>query len=272
MEKRSDYFMEDMGQHVESVRLEVKTDLEAVKRQASWAGIGKGMRVLDVACGIGATTSALLDLVGDTGHVTGLDFSNKRLDIARERCPSDRTDFICHDIRTPFISDQPYDAVWMRFVLEYFRKEQHQIVINCAASLRPGGILCLADSDSNSINHHGHSRRMQLTIEDIERRLTSNFNLDPYAGRRLYEHLYELGYKDINCMVEPHHLFYGELAESDAYNWMHKIEMTAKKSGCQFEEYGGDCQSFIDEAQAFILSPARFSYTLLVVARGVKPG
>jgi ubiquinone/menaquinone biosynthesis C-methylase UbiE len=272
MDMGNDYFMEDMGNHDESVRLEVKTNLEAVKRQAAWAGIGKGMRVLDVCCGIGATTSALLDLVGETGHVTGLDFSEKRLAIARERCPKERTSFVRHDIRTPFVSDQPFDAVWMRFVLEYFRKEQEQIVSNATTSLRPGGVVCLADSDNNSLNHHGQSQRMQSTLEEISKLLTENFNLDPFAGRFLYKHLYDLGFQDIDCMMEPHALLYGNLSESETYNWMRKIEITAKKSGCKFEQYGGDCQAYIDEWQAFIRDPRRFSYTMLVVARGTKPG
>ncbi len=261
------YLMENCD---EGLRLETKTDPEAVKRQAAWAGIRPGMRILDIGCGNGVTTSALAELVGETGHVTGVDFSEERLALARERCPADRTSFVCHDIRKPYRSAQPYDAVWVRFLLEYFRKEQLEIVANCVAALRVGGIACMGDLDSNSLIHYGQTARLQSTVHDIMERLARDFNFDPYAGRRLYRHFYDLGFAEIDCLIETHHLFFGELPEKDAYNWLRKIELTAQKSGCRFEDYGGDYEAFRDEAQLFMLSPTRFTYTPLVVVRGRK--
>lgn len=261
------YLMENCD---EALRLEAKTDPEAVKRQASWAGIGPGMRVLDIGCGSGITTAALAELVGADGHVTGLDFSEERLAVARERYGSERVDFVCHDIHTPFQSSQPYDAIWVRFLLEYFRKEQLEIIGNCVAPLKTGGIACLADSDNNSLCHHGQSERLQSTLEDIMNRLSRDFNFDPYAGRRLYGHLYQLNFKNIDCMIEMHHLIYGELPEKDAYNWLRKVELTARKSGCRFEAYDGNYEAFRDEALAFMRNPTRFTYTPLVVVRGRK--
>jgi len=39
-------------------------------------------------------------------------------------------------IRTPFRSNRPFDAIWARFILEYFRKEQCEVVANSITSLR----------------------------------------------------------------------------------------------------------------------------------------
>jgi ubiquinone/menaquinone biosynthesis C-methylase UbiE len=269
MDAAHEYLMENCD---EGLRLEAKTDPEAVKRQAAWAGIRPGMRVLDIGCGNGVTTHALAELVGETGHVTGVDFSEERLALARERCPSDRTSFVCHDIRTPYRNAQPYDAVWVRFLLEYFREEQLEIVANCVAGLRDGGVVCMADLDSNSLNHYGLNERLQSTLGDIMERLVRDFNFDPYAGRRLYRHFSDLGFGEIDCMMEMHHLFFGELPKKDAYNWLRKIEVTARKSGCRFEAYGGSYEAFRDEALAFMLNPTRFTYTPLVVVRGRKRG
>ncbi len=190
----------------EGLRLEAKTDPEVVKRQAGWAGIRPGMRVLDIGCGNGVTTNALAELVGKNGHVTGVDFSEDRLALACERCPPDRTDFFCHDIRKPFVNARGYDAVWVRFLLEYFKKDQMEIVGNCASALRKGGIACLADLDNNSLNHHGQSERLQATLANMMEKLVIDHNFDPYAGRRLYGHLYDLGFVDIDCIVEMRRL------------------------------------------------------------------
>ena len=63
MNKRN-YLMEG---DEEAVRLDLKTDPEAVKKQAQWAGLKPGMRVADLGCGAGKTTFYLNELAGSTG-------------------------------------------------------------------------------------------------------------------------------------------------------------------------------------------------------------
>lgn len=261
------YLMENKD---EGKRLAIKTDKEAVKRQAAWAGIGPGMRVLDVGCGTGITTAALAELVGPDGHVTGVDFSEERLAIARANHGCDHVDFVRHDINTPFLAEPGYDAMWTRFFLEYFRDNQQQIVSHCVASLKAGGIACLADLDNNSLGHCGLNERLQETLTDVMARLEKNFNFDPYAGRRLYRHLYDLGFTDIACTVEMHHLIYGKLEEKDNYNWLRKVEVAAQNSGAPFTAYNGSFEEFRNDFQKFMSDPKRFTYTPLIIARGVK--
>lgn len=267
IQKGQYYLMEN---EEEAKRLELKTDRAAVQRQAAWAGIGPGMRVLDVGCGTGITTAALAELVGETGQVTGLDFSQERLAIARQQYLSNRVGFVHHNILSPYYSSEPYDAVWSRFFLEYFRQDQQRIVMNCVASLRPGGIACFADLDNNSLSHCGLSDRLQRTLDDIAARLEQNFDFDPYAGRHLYGHLYSLGFKDIACKGEMHHLIYGKTDENEQYNWLRKLEVVAQKSGCPFAAYDGNFEDFRAEFQAFLNDPLRFTYTPLIIVRGIK--
>ena len=160
--------------------------------------------------------------------------------------------------------------MWTRFFLEYFRAEQQQIIVHSVASLKTGGIACLADLDNNSLGHSGMSERLQQTLLDIMSRLEKDFNFDPYAGRRLYGHLYNLGFQDLACTVEAHHLIYGEIEEKDNYNWRRKVEVAAQKSGCPFTAYGGSFEAFHSEVQAFMSDPQRFTYTPLIIARGIK--
>ena len=63
----------------EAVRLDLKTDPEAVEKQALWAGIHAGMRVADLGCGSGKTTFVLNRLVGPSGSAVGIDISRQRM-------------------------------------------------------------------------------------------------------------------------------------------------------------------------------------------------
>lgn len=267
MSSKQQYLMENQE---EGQRLELKTDIETVKRQAAWAGIKPGMRVLDVGCGTGITTSALAELVGKSGQVTGLDFSQERLSYAQEHYACDNVSFVCHDINSVFKSEQPYDAMWTRFFLEYFKKNQRQVIENSVASLRRGGIACLADLDNNSLGHHGMSEKLAETLKDIAERLERDFDFDLYAGRRLYGHLYEMGFEEICCTAEMHHLVYGQGSEEDQFNWLRKVDVAAQKSGCTFDRFEGGFQEFRDEFKAFLNDPLRFTYTPVIFARGLK--
>ena len=112
--------------------------------------------------------------------------------------------------------------------------------------------------------------RLEKTLEDIAANLEKNFDFDPYAGRRLYGHLYELGFQDIACTGELHHLGYGQAGKTDQFNWLQKLEVVAQKSGCTFSEYAGDFEGFRKEFMEFLNSPLRFTYSPLIIVRGIK--
>jgi SAM-dependent methyltransferase len=57
MQQAQPYLMES---EEEAVRLDLKTDPDAVRKQALWCGVKAGLRVLDAGCGPGKTTSILL--------------------------------------------------------------------------------------------------------------------------------------------------------------------------------------------------------------------
>lgn len=262
------YLMEHEG---ECSRLEMKTHAEQVLRQASWAGIGEGMRVLDAGCGVGKTSSILKELVGDSGSVTGVDLSADRLAKATARYGREGVRFISQDLTRPFAETEQYDAVWMRFLLEYFADDPLNIVRNVAATLKPGGIMVLADLDRNSLSHHGLSERLGRTISDVISCLEQNANFDPYAGSKLYAHLYDLGFGDIRLTTEAHHLIYGEISAEDRFNWVSKLDVAARSSGSTFAEYNGDFSEVRKEFLEFLDDPRRFIFTPIIICRGVKP-
>ena len=203
------YFMEN---DAEIDRLEMKTDLDNVRRQALWAGMRPGMRVADLACGPGKTTRLFHDLIQPQGTVVGIDGSRERIAHARRLHGSNGPTFLCRNLLDPLDDLEPFDFVWVRFFLEYHRSDAFQIVSRMSRLLKPGGILCLVDLDYNCLNHYGIPERLQRTIARVVRFLETKENFDPRVGIKLYSFLYDLGFEDIDVMMEPHHLIHGELA------------------------------------------------------------
>jgi hypothetical protein len=96
-------------------------------------------------------------------------------------------------------------------------------------------------------------------------------DFDPYVGIKLYSFLYDLGYKDIDARLAPHHLIFGELKDTDAFNWTKKFEVGVKKSGYHFLEYEGGYEEFLKECKGFFSDPRRFTYTPVISCKGRKP-
>jgi ubiquinone/menaquinone biosynthesis C-methylase UbiE len=253
----------------EARRLEIKTDSAVVEAFATRAGLRPGMRVVDIACGPGLTTSILASLVGDAGSALGVDASPERIDEARRRYGDIRTSFALRDFLEPMESLGTFDFAWVRFALEYYRAEAFEIARNVSALLAEGGILCLIDLDHNCLNHYGMSPRLEAALEYALHKMEENENFDPYAGRKLYSHLYRLGYRDISIEAGAHHLIYGQLRAVDEYNWAKKIEVISRKVDIELPGYSG-VEEFRDEFMDFFRDPGRFTYTPVISARGRK--
>lgn len=260
-----------MEHEAEAIRLDLKTGSQSVTRQAQWAGIRPGMRVADIGCGSGKTTSFLHSLIQPGGKIVGVDASESRVSHAAELYGADGIEFVCRNMYESLDDLGEFDFIWVRFVLEYHRSKSGDIVANLTRLLKPGGILCLIDLDNNCLNHFGLDARLENTVNGIIGTLERDFDFDPYAGRKLYSYLYNLGYRDIAVDAAAHHLIYGELDEVDAYNWEKKIEVAAKRSGYKFEEYAGGYDEFAEKFRSFFADPQRFTYTPIISCRGIKP-
>jgi ubiquinone/menaquinone biosynthesis C-methylase UbiE len=261
-----EYLMEN---EAEIRRLEMKTEAAVVEAFATRAGLAPGMRVVDVACGAGVTTSILAGLVGETGSAVGVDASPERIRYAQDRYGNSNTSFAVRDFLQPIEELGSFDFAWVRFALEYFRAESFDIVRTVSSLLSKGGILCLVDLDHNCLNHWGMSPRLETALIAAMRYLEEHANFDPYAGRKLYSHLYRLGYSEIRVELGAHHLIYGELQSVDEYNWIRKIEVLSGKLDARLPGYA-DAGEFLDDFRTFFQDPGRFTYTPVISAWGRK--
>jgi len=254
----------------ETVRLDVKTDPAVVEEQGLWAGARPGMRVADLGCGSGKTTSVLHRLVQPGGSSVGVDFSRERIDFARSHYGAEGPEFVCEDIRLPLDALGQFDLLWIRFVLEYYRSNSMEIVRNVWRMLKPGGTLCLIDLDHNSLNHFQMPEQLEKAMFKYMRFLEEKYNFDPYAGRKLYSYLFDLGCEDMVVRVGAHHVIYGELGGVDGFNWMKKVEMATGKTARGLGEFKNEGNQIAKEFGRFFSNPRRFSYTPLICARGRK--
>jgi SAM-dependent methyltransferase len=119
------------------------------------AGIGSGMRVLDLGCGAGDVSLLAAELVGPGGAVLGIDRDAQVVAVAEARVieagHSQVSFLVASDDALPDLG--LFDAVIGRYVLMH-QKDPGVMVQRAASLLRPGGIIAF-----HEIGHHiiGHS-------------------------------------------------------------------------------------------------------------------
>ncbi|MCL1978962.1 MAG: class I SAM-dependent methyltransferase [Methanomassiliicoccaceae archaeon] len=153
-----------------------------------WRGIGKvsldippGSKVLDIGCGNGKTTAALIKMGLD---VTGLDFSPSAI----SHCISvfgDKAKFtIAECDRMPF-SDNHFDAAVAVHILEHLNETQlKDTVKEISRVLAPGGLVFVrvfavgdARSDGRDRNRRGNGIEYRYYSEDEMKSIFKDFEL-----------------------------------------------------------------------------------------------
>ena len=109
------------------------------------AGVGPGMRVLDVACGTGVLTIAAADAVKPNGSVVGLDLNPGMLAVATRKAP--QIDWRESPAEALGFDDASFDAVVSQFGLMFFQ-DKPRAIGEVLRVLRPGGRFAIAVWDS----------------------------------------------------------------------------------------------------------------------------
>jgi arsenite methyltransferase len=117
-------------------------------------GARPGDRVLDVGCGPGFYLAELLEQVGPTGSVVGIDASPQTLALARRRTAG-RGNVALHqaDATALPVPDADFDAALSVQVLEYVA-DPAAALAELHRALRPGGRLVVWDVDWSTVSWH----------------------------------------------------------------------------------------------------------------------
>lgn len=112
------------------------------------AGIGRGMRVLDVGSGAGDVAFLVGALVGDSGQVVGVDRSETALETARAQATSLALRNVSFRAGDPgeMSFDRPFDAVVGRYVLQ-FQPDPAAMLRRISTHVRPEGSVAFHEID-----------------------------------------------------------------------------------------------------------------------------
>jgi SAM-dependent methyltransferase len=111
------------------------------------AGITAGDRVLDLGAGAGNDCFVARSLVGDSGWVTGLDFTDEMLQKARrnnEKMGYQNVEFVKGDIEQIPLPDNSYDVIISNCVLNLV-PDKMKAYAEIMRLLKPGGHFCVSD-------------------------------------------------------------------------------------------------------------------------------
>ncbi|WP_136660143.1 class I SAM-dependent methyltransferase [Nitratireductor sp. XY-223] len=113
------------------------------KKAVELARLRHGESVLDIGCGTGASAFPASQAVGPTGKVTGVDFAEKMIDVARRKADEGRrrnVEFRCLDMRSMPFRERSFDAVISVFSV-FFVDDMEKLVADLWSLLKPGGRL-----------------------------------------------------------------------------------------------------------------------------------
>lgn len=141
------------------------------KMMISLLSVGPGARVLDLGCGRGSSLGPLLEGVGGTGGVFGLDRSDQAFTEARARHPwavkSGRLVLVLSEVlNAPFV-DSTFDAVLCQNVAECVN-DRAALVAEAHRILKSGGRLLLGHHDFDGVLITSNDR-------ELTRRLVHGF-------------------------------------------------------------------------------------------------
>ncbi|HET6219443.1 MAG TPA: methyltransferase domain-containing protein [Acidobacteriaceae bacterium] len=174
------------------------------------AGLKTGMAVADLGCGVGATTRMLAEMVGPTGHVTGIDLSAAQLEQGRRLCKTGgitNATFVEASATATGLRRSSLDLVYCRFLLLHLVDPEAGLR-EMLAILKPGGVLVVEDGDLTTA---GSSPASSLSsFADLFGRLGPTRGLDYSLATHLYHLVKKAGCPEADIEIHQPAMARGE--------------------------------------------------------------
>jgi len=159
------------------------------------AGIGQGMRALDVGCGTGDVSFLVADLVGAGGEVVGIDRNGRALEAASARADElglANVTFVEADLAGSLNGIGAFDAVVGRRVLMY-QPDTVETVRKLAHRLQPGGLMVFHEHDTTMVPVCRQAMPLHFKVQGWLREMVARESADLSMGLNLHGVLTQAG-------------------------------------------------------------------------------
>ena len=164
-----------------------------------------GQRLLEAGCGTGEVARQLAALVAPGGEVVAVDASATTVEVARRRHDGSAVRYAVGDVAALEFPDDAFDGVRCERVLQHLA-EPDRAVAELARVTRPGGRVCLVDTDWESGAVDGVPQSLVATVR--EHLLTRVIMHHSDMGRTLRRRLLRAGLADVTAV--PVALYFGD--------------------------------------------------------------
>src|ERR671915_290757 len=165
------------------------------------AGLKKGMSCIDIGCGSGSVTRLMADLVGEDGHVVGVDIDNRYLEYCSHSISSRQNiEFVHDDIcNSRLDTEERFDIVYSRFMFHHL-SDRREALRSMKRIVKKGGSILVQDLDHAPGSWLCYPENEFVdTLRKLYVALIKNGGGDPLAGRKLYKLLME---ESLNANVD----------------------------------------------------------------------
>jgi SAM-dependent methyltransferase len=147
--------LEAMGRHPEIRRVR-RTAVQALRPEP-------GARLLDAGSGPGDVARWLATKVGPAGEVIALDSSAATISAAVRRHDGSNVRYLTGDVSAMTLPTDSVDGVWCERVLQHV-DDADAAIAELIRVTRPGGRICLIDTDWGSLAFDGVPARLARTV------------------------------------------------------------------------------------------------------------
>jgi SAM-dependent methyltransferase len=194
------------------------------------AGVGAGMRVLDLGCGGGDVTLTLAQLVGAQGAVVGIDVDDVKLGLARQDAADLGLNHVeyCVGDATSLDARDEYDVVYARLLLTHL-SDPPAMLARMVAATRPGGTVVVEDLDHSAVYSYPPLPALATFVElynEVARRRGG----DPEIGPKVLGMFHAAG------LVEVHLAAAQPVVVDGAPKRIHQITLENVRDAMQAEQ------------------------------------
>ena len=163
------------------------------------AGIGPGMRVLDIGCGAGDVAMLAAELVGPSGSIVAVDRNSQVLEIAKKRAQAIGLRHVSFKESSAelFFDEDSFDIVVGRYLLMY-QSDPAALLRAAARLIKPGGSIAVHEFRLRQKCHSVPNVPLFELIEKLIRMAFSHALPNYDAGDRLVQHFSDAG------LPQPH--------------------------------------------------------------------